>query len=348
MPNRFRRRDEMNDFIFSRLLNFVSDIGRQIPSGKRWVSFSEQDKDDCKNINIEEILPISPGVISSFFKLNGKKYFIITGYENINVNFDEGLFLNEYELSAGVFLKLVCELGIPIRRQSSKSEIYDEILFQHEEQTYTGHDYNDLILYFHNILLFEINPNSAFINHRLGNLVGYILTNNKNLLPLNFSEEILIQYTDLFVQNFKTINYNLLTKSLISVQWKDVFIEIYRCIEAVFHSFSFNSLHRSLMSSLSIDDFALLLEQKLKVKPTEEESLITIFDGIGSNTIDLIKSVKPPSFKDAKEATWFYKIRNNIVHSRPINEEVNFEEEVWWTLILASLQVVEQSHKVCV
>ncbi|WP_059173229.1 hypothetical protein [Bacillus sp. FJAT-27445] len=344
--SRFRRRDEMNRFIFTRLLNFVRDIGRPIPTGERWVSLSEQDKEDCKNIEVEEVLNIAPGVVSSFFKLNERKYFIITGYDELNVNYDDCR-LREIEISAGIFLRIVCELGIPLKRQRSKSEIYNGILFQQEEGGYSGHEYTDLIPYFQNILLYEFIPDSVFIDYRLGNIVGYLLANNKNLLPLHFSNEILEQYTNLFVQNLRSINYNMLTKSLISVHWRDVFIEIYRCIEAIFHSFSFRELHKSFMSSLSIDDFAILLEKKLKMRPTEEESLITIFDGIDANTISKIMSIKPISFRDSREATWFYNIRNNIVHSRPIHEEVNFEEDVWGVLILASLQILEQSHKAC-
>jgi len=86
------------------------------------------------------------------------------------------------------------------------------------------------------------------------------------------------------------------------------------------------------------------MEEKLKFRPSEEESLITIFEGIDQNTARLIESTKPPGFRDTKQAKWFYKIRNDIVHSRPINEEVDFEDEVWGNLILASLQVLEQSH----
>ncbi|NRD76221.1 hypothetical protein HPT25_01695 [Bacillus sp. BRMEA1] len=348
MPARFRNRDEMNRLIFNLLINFVSDLGRSIPSASRWIELTEQEKVDCVKIKIEEILPIAPGVIAAYFKLNERKYFLITGPDEINVNFDEGLYLKEIEISAPIFLRLVCELGLPVKRQSSKTKIYDEVLFQHEVEEYPGHKFVDLIPYFHNILIFEFDLESAYINHRLGNLVGYLLANNKDLLPLNFPEVILNQYSNLFVQNFSTINYNILTKSLNSVHWRDVFIEIYRCIEAVFHSFSLQSLHNSFKSSLSINDFAKLLEKELKKRPTEEESLITIFNGIDNGTVSLIESIKPSSFSDSKNAVWFYNIRNNIVHSRPIHEEVNFEDEVWETLILGSLQIVEQSHKACV
>lgn len=342
----FRKRDEMNSFVFIQLLNFVSDLERKIPTGDRWLSLSQQDKLDCNNIVIEEVLNIAPGVVSSFFRLDGRKYFIITGYDEFNVNYDDSG-LKETDLSAGIFLRIVCELRIPFKRQSSKSEIYDQILFQQEEEGYSGHEYTDLIPYFQNILLYEFVSDDVFVNSRLGNMVGYLLTNNRVLLPLHFSDNILQQYNNLFLQNLSSINYNMLTKSLISVHWRDVFIEIYRCIESIFHSFSYKELHKSFMSSLSIDEFARLLEHKLKMRPTEEESLITIFDGIEENIISEIKSIKPSKFKNSKEATWFYNIRNNIVHSRPVHEEVDFEEEVWEVLILSSLKILEHSHRAC-
>lgn len=345
MASRFRRRDDMNEYIFSRLLDFVSDYERPIPSGKRWVDLTSQDKKDCINIVIEEIFPIAPGVITSFFSIGENKYFVMTGYDEVDMSFDDELYLREVDITAGIFLKLVCELRIPIKRQSSKSEIYNGILFQQEEESYTGHDYKDLAPFFQNIKLYEFNPNSIFLGYNLGNMVGYLFSNNVDLLPLHLPENVLNHYSRLFVKDIDSINYNMLTKSLISVQWKDVFIEIYRCIESIFHSYSLKDLYNSFRSSLPIEDFSILMEEKLKVRPKEEDSLITIFEGIDQNTTSLIESVKPSNLREVKEARWFYKIRNNIVHSRPINEEVDFEDEEWGILILASLQVLEQSHE---
>lgn len=344
MASRYRSRDDMNEYIFSRLLDFISDYERPIPTAKRRLDLSPQDKDDTKKIIIDEAFPIAPGIITSLFSIEEKKYFLITGCDEIDTSFDEDLYLREVDITAGMFLKLVCELRIPIKRQSSKSEIYNNIFFQQEEETYSGHDYKDLLTFFQNIILYEFNPNSIFKNYSLANIVGYIFSNNVNLLPLHLPEDVLVQYSSLFVKDTKSINYNMLTKSLLAVQWKDVFIEIYRCIESVFHLYSLNDLHKSFRSSLPINDFSILMEQKLKVRPKEDESLINIFSGIDPNTINLIESVKPSSHRETKEAIWFYKIRNNIVHSRPINEEVNFEDEEWGILILASLQVLEQSH----
>lgn len=49
------------------------------------------------------MLPIAHGVITSFFRINDKKYFIITGYDEIDVNYDEDLNLREIEIIAEVF-----------------------------------------------------------------------------------------------------------------------------------------------------------------------------------------------------------------------------------------------------
>ncbi|NRF94427.1 hypothetical protein HQN89_26295 [Paenibacillus frigoriresistens] len=218
-------------------------------------------------------------------------------------------------------------------------------MFQHNDPQYEGHDLLEIRDYFQQIIVFELDQNSIVYEATASQLFGYLFSLNSENLFLQYTPEVLSIFTKVFISKSDSIYYHNLAKSLISVHWKDSFLEVYRCIESVFHTIEYIEIYNQSRLEVSLKEFSKMIETSIGHKPSEEQSLITIFKNVNTLPIELIQKIKPASYLQAKDATWFYSIRNSIVHSRPAVDEVSFDTPTWNILLLASLHIVEQCHE---
>ncbi|NRF95830.1 hypothetical protein HQN89_34015 [Paenibacillus frigoriresistens] len=84
MFKRFRSRNEMNNFIFGKFIDYLKDYGRPIPSSNRYLKMDEQQRQECSDIDFLEKTAIATNFTASLFKLNGKRFFAVTGLEQFS------------------------------------------------------------------------------------------------------------------------------------------------------------------------------------------------------------------------------------------------------------------------
>jgi hypothetical protein len=99
-------------------------------------------------------------------------------------------------------------------------------------------------------------------------------------------------------------------------------------------------------------EFSKELEDSTGWKPTEKDALEKLLETIEHTNKELFNNLKSVIFFPEENpekyykitANFIYKLRNNIVHFRPINEEENYEDTKWNIILEFCLNVVIYLH----
>lgn len=345
MTRSTKSRDKMNRKLFEvfqkRMIGFEKEADNNFSPIQK-IKLDESDKNWCQNVDIISTLVLLPRVSTALFTFNEDKFLTISGLNNLT-EYDND-HLNQTTLNAGLFLTMVNELNIPLKKGVTQYEIYENILSQHEDQYYDGHELSDLESYLEKITIFKINSDSVLYNASLEHIMTYILSENPQELIIEFSPDLLNQFRRIVFTIKEDLPYHYLCKSLLSVDWKDSFIESYKCIEFVFHLQALSEIFKKASSDLSIHEFSALLDTELGWRPKEEEALKGVFSKIDEKPKELIKMVKSSDEESMKDYKWFYRIRNSLVHSRPSTQQIQYTNEKWDFLLQATLHIIEQWH----
>lgn len=346
-----RNMKEANKHIFSVLTEFVrkSDISVEIPEGTRFIKTDEDEKEWLKKSIIDEKYSVLPALKVSSLNFGGKKYFIVIGWEPPG---DSTEILTHIPLNAGLATAVIDELGVPVRRGIDPFSIVNEVLFQYKEENedYSGHDFNLIINFFEPFYVYEIRENSPIDKSYTIRIAGHFICENKERLFLPFSPETICKFEKLFIEGLSGIPYENLLSSLTSIHWKFSFLDIYRCIERLFPVVSLNALHQSVECPVSLFRFSEEVEEKIGWRPKEAEAIRTLLKESPDEARQLLQNVKISldGISEEEIGSFFYKIRNSIVHYRtstPIYAPKN--EEGWDNLIKAGLAVIDYwyNHK---
>ena len=173
-------------------------------------------------------------------------------------------------------------------------------------------------------------------------LYGSRLTELPSNLTLTFSEDTLIKFKRLF-EDFP-VTSEAVFRGLTSTHWEHVFLELYRCIERLYHIPFIKELCNSMGNIYSTSDLARLIDRELTWHPNEEIAIIRLLKSLGIHSIidEFMKTFtipEPVIILDAEKAVdqneiarakyqslsqtiakEIYKLRNNIAHWRPIGD----------------------------
>lgn len=342
---------EMNQKIFQSLYDLMDDYPRKFDTNPRWIVFSSEEKEVCKNLYLKEEFRLENGIISCLIEeklVEGKvlKYFAIIGVEK-KLDVSNEIFV-EKDVSKEFFYRIICDLEIKPLKSFDKYKAENEILFYSNDSItdYNGHDFSALKNFFPTINLYEIKENYILSNAPLVNLTGYFLCDNAECLEIQYNESILNKYKEIFESNFESVNYNTLIRSIISIYFKDIFMDIYRCIEYLYKAIRINEIKRSLNSKMELVEIYETITTDLNYKFTEASSLKNIFQQLPMDLKENIRNLG--GVDEGKEDEWFYSVRNSLVHGRRNDKEIKFEENQWLELINISLQILELSHRYAV
>jgi hypothetical protein len=231
-------------------------------------------------------------------------------------------------------------LEIETRPDLDPNEIIEYVIPQYEGITgYSGHDFIEVMGLFDPILVYEISQNFPFDFSNLDRTSCLYIGQARNKLTLPFSDETISVFKTLFLGGSDKIPYENLLQSLNSVYWKYAFLDIYRCIEQFFPIPELTELKNVLSSSLLPSDLSKLLIEKFRWKETGEQSISVLFDNIISEAMKLLEEVKNNPSEPLY--SWFYKIRNSIVHYRPSMKQPDFSDENWDKLIRGTLLAIQ-------
>ncbi|WP_124328722.1 hypothetical protein [Desulfonema ishimotonii] len=301
---------EANKRVFSILTNFADQADDlSYPTGIRYIKTNEEDKKWLKNLKIVKRQSVLPTLNFATIQFDGKEYFVAVGWKD-SIRLSE--IITPVDLNAGLVTALISEIEISVRRNISAIQIVDEILFQckESESDYSGHNFEDIILFFEPLIVYEILDDSLFKADDITQISGYYISKNFEKLSLPFSETTLLDFEKTFIEDSPHIPYENLLLSLTSVHWKYSFLDIYRCLERLFPIVALDNFHQELNLGISLLEFSEKMENATGWRPIEEHSLRKLIKNSPEDATQLLREIKEFLDKDSKVTPpeKFYKI----------------------------------------
>ncbi len=341
---------EPNEYIFNSLANFVESRDINVlwfRDGKRCIDTNTDEKEWLQKLKLIHQKQIVPKFKTAFFEFDNKEYFVGIGWEEqLEIDSFE---LEKIELNAGIVTALLFELKVPIIRKANPYEIVNEIFYEPQADL-TRYKFSQVFKFFEPIIVYQLDDSSPFKSQyesqyetNLIKLFGTYIIKNHQITSLDFSNQTINKFEQIFFAGAENIPYENLTLSLLSTSWQYSFLDVYRCIERIFFIPKLKELHQNLNIQDTLIKFSADIEQYLGWRPKEDEAINKLIDNSPQDIIRILEEVKlhVNGTSDGKCGELIYKIRNSIVHFRPANQQITLDDKHWDKLIRASLLVIE-------
>lgn len=264
-------------------------------------------------------------------------YLILVGYHEVNMPSN----IVPIVTSTGLFLTIILERQIPIKKEIDNLRIDNEIFYPIENtEDPAPYSLDDCISnFFPEISIFRIDEPITDYQKTINRLAVLLYCNNSNLLRIDIPTPSLSLYCTLVNRGYDNLNYDNIWRSISSSEWRYCFIELYRCIEIVFNIARTFELSDSVKSKLSFSNLFSFSWQELRSYYHEDIALRYLFGQLSQSTVDIIKLVS-----SIKNADGYYRLRNAIVHGKR-NEyytEIIKKQKDWNSVIDFSLLAIDE------
>lgn len=267
-------------------------------------------------------------------KNNEKKRFIIlinnyiSAFDDLSEVDSYHIYHNQSIINSGTFTNIIFNAKIKVRNNLTEKQLASSIFYKHQEADYIGHSYTELIEYFEPFSIFEIEKQSS-LYELSAELIGlFLITFQKNLRYLNFDIETIKRYRNIILSCNRNFSMENILLSLTSFHPKHSFLELYRCVEGIFHLPRAVALKQALNLTKTGNEIALLCYSHLGWKRNEGDSLKKLFGSISDltvfNSLDNVPRFEPSINKIKTEGInetsvanlceAIYTIRNQFVH----------------------------------
>jgi hypothetical protein len=347
--NRTKVINQLFEFIEQHVL---SHIDGNLSAQQRNLNRSVDDNRWLGSMKISSNLTVLPNLATLYVMLDAKKYFVVIGWEEEQIeNYLEEL-LAPQTINAGLFTVLVTEkeekIGLPlkIRRNADAREIFNNILSQHDGvEGYTGHNFLELVPYFEPFAIFEMISGSRIYDFDLVRTTAYLFGINPKNLILPFSNETMTIFQDICLFGSAKLPYEDILLSLISFNWRYSFLHIYRCLERLLPVCVLSDIYPNYIGNITFEDFALEIKRLTSWQPKEEAAWEHLIENVlpKQNYLSLLAiKQKIVGINDQQSlAKWFYNLRNRIVHRQKGDEVPRLGDTVWDELIRVCLDMLK-------
>ena len=232
---------------------------------------------------------------------------------------------------------------MPVKNTLSNGYIYNIMASQHSAVPgYQGHDIQDIKNVYEDFNTFKIDPHVPINFQELARFTGSILCKNPSNLTLTLEPDTIIEFDNVFLYGAKNIPYDNLLTSILSTTYKHSFIELYQCIDRLYQVFYIDELYDVLKPNMSFINFLKEIEQSLSWKPSENNSIEKIISMTPSYVYsEVIKLKIQKTQSESKLSSWFYNIRNQLVHLRALQERMDFSSKEWNILLRGTLKIIQ-------
>lgn len=310
---------------------------------------------DFKDIRVECLDYVLPGVKLAGISLREQQLLLLTGIiEKLPDNIVEQIEnhgINLIQPHTGHLLALVKDAKLT-RNENHESGFYEENIFSQQDDTsYNGHSLADLKLCIEPFLLFEVGQDSLVycMEHRdVGKVVcSFIPT--FFVLPVNALAQ---SFQDLLITGGPYLRRENVFNSLTSAHWRHSFLELYRCLEALYSLPRALNLKKKLNLTATGVSVAKACYAELGWKRKEEDSIKKLFkllpDSIALSTgivnitifssyIFDFTSLDNTNDSYEKLGEYVYKVRNSLVHHLEVEEEFIPQSDSDWVLMISFL-----------
>lgn len=228
------------------------------------------------------------------------------------------------ELDESIFMFLAHEFQnvYRIKADQLRKDNATNVLALVEEQDYQGHDIFDVMNWFENITIFSIAKDSKLENCSKWFLAAYLSTSCTAFRAKSFPAILAIKLNELLKHD--NINPENIYYASSSLHLRQCFMEIYRCLEAIFYLPWIKKLKAN--PEFKQDGLALshTLKDAIGWRQKEKESIEELFSLVSDHIVKDEKVKLAKVFDDfdfpTTEAKVFgrriYKIRNILVHQQ--------------------------------
>ncbi len=315
----------------------------------RWIKTSEDEKAWLKDVRwLGDFRFDSHNWIVNC-ALHGQIYYLLVGFSVSDVGADGSL--NAESLNAGLLTVLLSEQDV-VRPDVSEVEIVDAALIPTSGE-YEGHDWQDLLHLCRPMSLFSASSGSPFSGAQEESLARAALlfaASSGDLRSLAYSSQSLARCMSLAVDFGAKVPWGVIAYALVAARWDHAYLDIYRCIERLFPLPRMRELTKVI--GLASPGLALSadIERVLGWRQQEEAGMAALFEARGELCVKFFERYRPhwgdapAELAPAGLAQHFYKLRNAIVHFRPVTQQAAFTEERWVMVVDHFIEFVSEIY----
>ena len=298
--------------------------------------------------NISSLL-IPTGGIITIIEHGEHKYVVLIGTKLSLQQLSEITFINEqfpvdeendYKPDVPTFLFLIHEFNrfIEIRSEykNNKLNLIDKLV--------DGITISDYMGFYEDIFLFQIDKENFMYDYSLYRIAIEFFCNIESLRYLNSSKnsennlqsylnniKLLVDKTDLDDKKINFFDIEFILNSLSSLYWKNAFLELYKCLEALYwipHTYAYFVEKNNSSKKLEYSDYHEISQSfnwEYKEKDSIEKLIEMIFFKYLSDTSgNLIKNITALESDEFSEFSRFIKINPNTLGVfNTVNNTVN-------------------------
>ena len=278
---------------------------------------------------------------------------VANGYEEVQ-NFAETRdgFLRPIDPAEFLLLRTAISNRYRILPELSGQRASDDIIGIADEDGYEGHEIQDLIGYFQNVVCLQFGRDTSIADQESINLCIDLCKHCPSMRSQIIDQELCTKIADLRI--YKLVPPENLFDAITSNHFRQSFLELYRILESVFEIPFFVKLSTDIKTSLSLRDLSLLIEDKLGWRRKEEDSMVDALELCDEPLLLDQKILQIAAFSGigdeptkASVARRIYKIRNSIVHHKVRYDTTSFrvKSDDWKTIVVFITDIVDDICK---
>jgi hypothetical protein len=279
-----------------------------------------------------------------FYVFREQSYCCTVGFEHAQPFWT----IEELAVNGGLFTAIVADL-LP-RPIASTTAIRNVIEAQDKLQTaaYIGHDVELIAPLFPQIKIFTCPLVSTEEAYRVFFRFCVLECDHGDYWVQNELVAALIELCDL---DSAGVPYQTLCRSIFDADPAGMYLGLYRCIEAIYALKSAKILATELKIAQEWNELAIVLEQRLGWRPQEASSLNGLLVHVPEGVLrDIFIALGVPCdaiMPALREATGaqIYKLRNALVHYRPIHHRNEYQNIDWNRLCIAMSTLVQSIYQ---
>ena len=337
---------DVNKNAFENLITqFVAENSEIIPEAIRYFKSNESEKEWIKKSNVVDVLYLTPFQRIIQIEYLQNEYFAVIGSYINTSSIDPAVSIEE-EINGGIAALLISLNHLRLYKKSNLLEFYNNILFQHLDNNYKGHNFKDLIPYIDTNQLFKIPDYSIISDNKIGRFACYIYSNSPAELVLDFDKIFLNTISEISLVGSEIISYKIILSCLFSTSYKHAFLELYRLLERLFPINYLKDFHLKSGTKLSFLEFSAELENTISWRPKEEDAIEIIFNNTQASTKTIFTDFldSSPNLHGQKDSKYFYSLRNSIVHFRANHVDHELSNVQWNKLLIATIHLIDEQY----
>jgi hypothetical protein len=327
-------------------------VRRDAGAAARWIITNGTDKLWLKNVELLDEFRFDSGNSIIQCRFENLMYYVLVGFSIDELEDDAPL--KFAELNAGLFTALLAEKDI-ILPDLDEIEIVEQALIPVGDD-YKGQNWEDLRGLCKSLTLLVALSDTPLANYdgvesslQRAALIG--VTHASTLRSLPYSAQSLKKCSALASDIDSKVPWGVLAYALAAVRWDHAYLDVYRCIERLFPLPKMKELKKSLQVASPGLNLSKEIERMLGWRQAEEAGMESLFNAVDNASRRFHNAYinywpEAPNENVARGmAQHFYKLRNSIVHFRPVTEQPPFSYERWSVVMDNFIDLVDELYR---